>query len=247
MSNRKILLTGACVLACLAGGGALATAGDEGVEPAPPPEAEAAQAEPVTEVPAEQAEQLRQLERPRTGDDALPEQLGRGADRGRPRPTSTGAPIPTCRAAPPRRVGDAGRRLRLHGQHHAGRGRSRVQLRDAGGRRARAARPGGHRRERQRRGDRRGARRRGRGDAWSTTTASTRTVAVERNTYRAAIDANTKEVRFTDADGGEHVAADGLDAVSTGTILVGRCHTMAVPGEELPGRRLDEQRRRADR
>jgi hypothetical protein len=33
----------------------------------------------------------------------------------------------------------------------------------------------------------------------------TRTVSVERNTYRAAIDANTKEVQFTDADGGEHV------------------------------------------
>ena len=34
---------------------------------------------------------------------------------------------------------------------------------------------------------------------------STRTVPVERNTYRAAIDANLKEVRFTDADGGRHV------------------------------------------
>lgn len=34
---------------------------------------------------------------------------------------------------------------------------------------------------------------------------SVRTVAVDRNTYRAAIDAGLEEVRFTDAGGGEHV------------------------------------------
>jgi hypothetical protein len=34
---------------------------------------------------------------------------------------------------------------------------------------------------------------------------STRTAEVDHNTYRAAIDANLKEVRFTDADGGRHV------------------------------------------
>ena len=34
---------------------------------------------------------------------------------------------------------------------------------------------------------------------------STRTAEVEHNTYRATIDANLKEVRFTDADGARHV------------------------------------------
>ncbi len=34
---------------------------------------------------------------------------------------------------------------------------------------------------------------------------ASRTVPVDRNTYRAAIDGNLKEVRFTGADGGEHV------------------------------------------
>src|SRR5215207_7570499 len=71
MTKMKTMIGGTCLLACLAGGAAIATAGDE-AGPAPVPEAAAAQAEPVTAVPDEQAEQIEQLDRARTPDDAMP-------------------------------------------------------------------------------------------------------------------------------------------------------------------------------
>src|SRR4051794_11839698 len=73
MSYRKILLAGACASACLIGGGAIATAGDD-PSPAPASEVQDADAAPVQSVPPDQAEDLRQLRRPRTSDDALPAQ-----------------------------------------------------------------------------------------------------------------------------------------------------------------------------
>ena len=38
MRKFKMMLGGICLLGCVAGGGAIATAGDDGVEPAPVPE-----------------------------------------------------------------------------------------------------------------------------------------------------------------------------------------------------------------
>jgi hypothetical protein len=204
MSTRKILLTGAFSLACLAGGGALATAGDDGAGPAPPSAAEAAQAEPVTAVPAEQAEQLRQLERPRTNDDALPRHWDEDLTEGQDADEHWGAnPDLSRRTAPGVWVmpgdgyvcmanstpGEGNLGFSCATPEDVERGLLAPADVDANGN-----------------GVLTGVLPDGVAEVTVVDkNGSTRTVAVERNTYRAAIDANTKEVQFTDADGAQHV------------------------------------------
>ena len=72
MNKRTLMLSAALAMACVGGAGAIATADDEGAAPAPVPEAQAAQSEPVATVPEEQAEQIDELDRARTSDDAMP-------------------------------------------------------------------------------------------------------------------------------------------------------------------------------
>jgi hypothetical protein len=203
MSKLKIMLGGACLAACLATGGAIATAGDD-VDPAPVPEAQAAQADPVATVPEEQAEEIEQLDRPRTSDDALPkewrEQLATGdesdehwgANPSLARRTAPGTWIVpgdgyVCVANATPGEGDLGfgcatpddveKGLLAPADVDAnGNGVLTGVLPDGVDEVTIVNHDGG-----------------------------TRTVAVERNTYRVAIDADLKEVRFTDAAGGAHI------------------------------------------
>ena len=206
MSTRKIMLTGACLAACLAGGGAIATAGDEGAEPAPPPEMEAVQAgdaEAVETVDPEQAEQLRQLERPRTADDAMPAEWRQELTEGESADDQWGAnPSLARRTAPGTWIVPADGYVCV----------ANTTPRD-GALGFGCATP-----EDVERGllapadidkDGNGVLTGVLPDGVSEVTlvnkdGSTRDVPVERNTYRAAIDANLEEVRFTDAQGGEH-------------------------------------------
>jgi hypothetical protein len=73
MSNRTKWFGGVCVAACLGAGGVVAGAGADGNDaPAPPPEYAAADAAPVTAVEPAQAKEIGELRRGRTSDDALP-------------------------------------------------------------------------------------------------------------------------------------------------------------------------------
>jgi hypothetical protein len=208
MSNRKMMLTGACVLACLGGGGAIAASGDESTDPAPVSEIDAAQAEPVATVPEEQADELAQLERPRNADDALPSEWrkelteGPGADKHwganpalarRTAPTTWIVPGDgyVCVANTTPGEGDLG--MGCATPEDVEKGLLAPATVDANGNGVlTGVLPDG---------------------VTEVTLAnqdgSTRTVPVERNTYRAAIDAQLKEVRFTDAGGGEHVLPMG--------------------------------------
>lgn len=204
MINRKILLAGACALACATGGGAIAIAGDEGAEPAPVPEAEAAEAQPVTEVPAEQAEQIAQLDREQTADDSLPptweEELTEGDDADElwganpdlARRTGPGVWVMpadgyVCLANTTPGEGNLG--FSCATPDDVERGLLAPTDVDANGNGiVTGVLP----------------------DGVAEVTlvdkdGTTRTAPVERNTYRAAIDANLKEVRFTDTHGGQHV------------------------------------------
>jgi len=205
MTNKTMLLTSACALVCMAaGGGAIAAAGDDGVHPAPVPEAEAAEATPVAEVPADQAEQVRQLERPRTSDDAMPhswnEELAEGpeadehygANPDLSRRTAPGVWVMpadghVCMANSTPGEGDLGFSCATPADVERGL-LAPADLDENGNGVVTGVVPDG---------------------VTEVTVVdkdgSTRAVAVERNTYRAAIDANTKEVEFTDADGGQHV------------------------------------------
>jgi hypothetical protein len=203
MSKMKTMLGGACLAACLAGGAAIATAGDD-VDPAPVPEAQAAQAEPVSAVPEEQAREIEQLGRPRTSDDALPKEWRDklttddesdkhwGANPSLSRRTAPGTWIVpadgyVCVANATPGEGalgfgcatpeDVEKGLLAPADIDAdGNGVLTGVLPDGVGEVTLVNHDGG-----------------------------TRTVAVERNTYRAAIDANLKEVRFTDAGGGVRI------------------------------------------
>jgi hypothetical protein len=204
MNYRKILLSGSCVLACVVGGGAIAVAGDDGGEPAPAPQAEAAEAAPVTEVPTDQADQIRQLERPRASDDAMPERWDEDLTQGDDADEHYGAnPDLSRRTAPGVWV--------MPGDGHVCMANTTPAEGQLGF--------GCATTDNVERGLLVGADidEDGNGvvtgivpDGVTEVTVvdqggATRTVPVERNTYRAAIDANTKEVEFTDADGGQHV------------------------------------------
>jgi hypothetical protein len=204
MSNRKILLTGAFVLACVAGGGGAFAIAEDDVQPAPVAETEAAEAAPVEEVPADQAAEVRQLERPQTSDDAMPsayedeltdeanadEHYGANPDLSRR--TAPGVWVMpgdghVCMANTTPQEGDLG--LSCATPRDVKRGLLAPADIDANGNGiVTGVVPDGVTEVKvvDKNGD-------------------SRTVAVERNTYRAAIDADTKEVQFTDADGGEHV------------------------------------------
>lgn len=203
MSNAKMMFAGAFVVAALAGGGAIATAGDD-VDPAPLPEAQAAQADPVTTVPEAQAQEIDQLERPRTSDDAMPTEWKAELTAGESADDHWGAnPSLARRTAPGTWIvpGDGYVCVAntTPGEGALGFGCATPEdvqkgllapadIDENGNGVLTGVLP----------------------DGVDEVTlvgkdGSTRAVAVERNTYRAAIDANLKEVRFTDAEGGEHV------------------------------------------
>ena len=204
MSTRKIMLSGACLAACLAGGGAIAAAGDEDAAPPPTPEVTAAHAEPVTVVEPEQAEQLRQLERPRNSDDAMPAEWRESLTEGENADDRWGAnPSLARRTAPGTWIvpgdGHVCVANTTPGEGALGFGCATTEDVERG-----LLAPADIDKD-------------GNGvltgvlpDGVSEVTlvnkdGATRDVPVERNTYRAAIDANLEEVRFTDAKGGEHV------------------------------------------
>ena len=203
MSNLKTMLGGACLLACLAGGGAIAAAGDD-ADPAPVPEAQAAQAEPVATVPEEQADQIEELDRPRTSDDAMPSEwreeltTGDGSDEhwgANPSLARRTAPgtwilpadgyVCVANATP----GEGALGFGCATPDDVAKGLLAPSDVDANGN-----------------GVLTGVLPDGVDEVTLVDLdGATRTVAVDRNTYRVAIDANLKEVRFTDADRAVHV------------------------------------------
>ena len=204
MSNTKMMLAGACVLACVAGGGAIATAGDEGSAPAPESEMAAAQAEPVTSVPPEQADQIEELDRPRNEDDAMPTQWREELIGGDHADEHWGAnPSLARRTAPSTWIVPADGYVCVAnttpGEGALGFGCATPEDveqgllapadidADGNGVLTGVLPDGVHE------------------VTLVDEDGATRTVPVEHNTYRAAIDAKLKEVRFTDAEGGEHV------------------------------------------
>jgi hypothetical protein len=198
MSYPKTLLALLCASACALAGGAIATAGDDPA-PDPAPEIVDASSPPVTTVEPEQAEEIRQLRRDRTSDDALPtgwrDKLAGGghwgANPGLSRRTAPGVWIVpgndyVCLAST---SGDGGLGFGCATPEDVERGLLAPSDVDANGNGVlTGALPDGVAEVTL--VDKDGAR---------------RSVPVERNTYRAAIDANIKEVRFTGPDGGDHV------------------------------------------
>jgi hypothetical protein len=203
MSKMKTMLGGACLAACLAGGTAIATAGDD-VDPAPGPEAKAAEAQPVAAVPEEQAAQIDQLDRPRNSDDALPKEWRDKLASGDASDEHWGAnPSLARRTAPGTWIvpgdgyvcvanatpGEGALGFGCATPEDVERGLLAPADVDANGNGVlTGVLPDGV-------------------DEVTLVNhdGSTRTVAVERNTYRAAIDADLQEVRFTDAHGGVHI------------------------------------------
>jgi hypothetical protein len=207
MSNRNKMLAGACVLACLGGGGAIAAAGDESSGTAPASEIEAVnntQGEPVPGVPADQAQEVSQLERPRTSDDAMPSEWKAELTDGDSADDHFGAnPSLARRTGPGTWIVPADGYICVAnttpGEGALGFGCATPEDVQKG-----LLAPADIDKD-------------GNGvltgvlpDGVAEVTladkdGSTRSVPVDRNTYRAAIDANLEEVRFTDAEGGEHV------------------------------------------
>jgi hypothetical protein len=203
MSKMKTMLGGACLAVCLAGGTAIATAGDE-VDPAPVPEAQAAQAEPVSAVPEEQAEQIEQLDRPRNSDDALPKEWREKLTTGDESDEHWGAnPSLARRTAPGTWIvpGDGYVCVAnaTPGEGALGFGCAATDDVEKGLLAPADVDANGN-------GVLTGVLPDGVNEVTLVDQdGGSRTVAVERNTYRAAIDANLKEVRFTDADGGVRI------------------------------------------
>jgi hypothetical protein len=203
MSTMKTMLGGVCLLACLAGGGAIATAGDD-VDPAPVPEAQAAEADPVAAVPEEQADQIEQLDRPRNSDDALPKEWRERLASGDESDEHWGAnPSLARRTAPGTWIvpGDGYVCVAnaTAGEGALGFGCATPQDVEKGLLAPADIDANGN-----------GVLTGVLSDGVNEVTlvnhdGSTRTVAVERNTYRAAIDAELKEVRFTDTGGEVHI------------------------------------------
>jgi hypothetical protein len=211
MSNHKKWLSGTCVALCLAGGGALAVtgAGADDSSPAPQPEVAAADSAPVQSVPPEESEDIGQLRRDRTTDDALPsaardELANEGADDhwgANPYLSRRTAPgvwiVPgdgyVCVANTPPSGGGVG--FGCATTEDVGRGLLAPSDVDADGNGVlTGVLPDGV--DHVTLVDRDG---------------STRDVDVDRNTYRAEIDANLKEVRFTGPDGVDHALPMGWD------------------------------------
>jgi hypothetical protein len=204
MRNVKMMLGAACVLAGVAGGGAIATAGDDGVEPAPVPEVVAADADPVAAVPEEQADQIHQLERPRTGDDAMPSEWREDLTAGPEGDEHFGAnPSLARRTGPSTWIVPADGYVCVAnstpGEGALGFGCATPDDVEKGLLAPSDVDANGN-------GVLTGVLPDGVSEVTLTDKdGTTSTVSVERNTYRVAIDANLKEVRFTDAGGGVHV------------------------------------------
>src|SRR3954470_2502224 len=208
MRNVKMMLGAACVLAGVAGGGAIATAGNDGKKPAPLPEGVAAGADPVAAVPEEQADQINQLERPRTSDDAMPSEWREDLTAGPEGDEHFGAnPSLARRTGPSTWIvpgdgyvcvanstpGEGALGFGCATPDDVEKGLLAPSDVDANGNGVlTGVLP----------------------DGVSEVTlvdkdGSTRSAEVERNTYRAAIDANLKEVRFTDPNGVQHILPMG--------------------------------------
>jgi hypothetical protein len=207
MSYRRILIALACVCAMVVAGGAIATAGDDPA-PDPVPESQDAAADPVTTVQSDQAGEIRQLRRDRTADDAMPAQWDHEITEGEGKDQTWGAnPDLSRRTAPGTWIvpgdgyvcvanstpGESALGLGCATPEDVERGLlAPADVDENGNGVLTGVLP----------------------DGVSEVTlvdkdGSTRTAPVERNTYRVAIDANIKEVRFTDAKGGEHVLPMG--------------------------------------
>ena len=207
MSNRNKMLAGACVLACLGGGGAIAAIGEESTGSAPASEIEAVQnsgAQPVQAVPADQAQELSQLERPRTSDDAMPGEWKAELTEGESADDHFGAnPSLSRRTGPGTWIipGDGYVCVAntTPGEGALGFGCATPEDVQKGLLAPADIDKDGN-------GVLTGVLPDGVGEVTLVDKdGSTRTVAVERNTYRAAIDGNLEEVRFTGAGGGDHV------------------------------------------
>jgi hypothetical protein len=205
MNDRMKWFSGACVAACLAAGGVVvAGAGADG-DSSPPaqPEVAAADSPPVTAIEPAQSEELGQLRRGRTTEDALPSRWREaltddsggddhwGANPSLSRRTAPGVWIVpadgyTCvaNASPD----DGGLGFGCATPEDVERGLLAPSDVDANGN-----------------GVLTGVVPDGVGQVTLVDQdGSTRTAEVNRNTYRAAIDAKLKEVRFTSPDGTEH-------------------------------------------
>jgi hypothetical protein len=208
MSKRGVILSAALAVACLSGAGALATADDQGAGPAPAAEAQDAQAQPVASVPEEQADQIQQLDRPRTSDDAMPAQWRQELTSGPDADQHWGAnPYLSRRTAPGTWIlpgdgyvcvanitpSDGALGFGCASTDDVKQGLLAPSDVDANGN-----------------GVLTGVLPDGVAEVTLVNNdGSTRAVSVDRNTYRAAIDADLKEVRFTDADGAEHILPMG--------------------------------------
>jgi hypothetical protein len=204
MTQNRIVLAAASLLTCLAAAGTVAIAGASTSESAAALEAQAAEAEPVSTVPGDQAAMIGELRRGRISDDALPQQwaaeLNQGDDAKRhwgantslSRRTAPGVWILPGNGyvcvvnAPPGQVAWSFGCATPEDVKHGLLAPSSVD--ENGNGVLTGVLP----------------------DGVTAVTlvdndGSTRTVLVDRNTYRAAIDADLKEVRFTDAAGREHV------------------------------------------
>jgi hypothetical protein len=198
MNNRKKWFGGACVALALTAGGVVAGAGADGSGPAPEAETVDGSAPPVQTIEPEQGRKIAQLRRSRVSDDALPagwrDQLRDGGRWG----TNTSL---SRRVAPGVWIvpadgyvclanvtpGDGGLNLGCATPEDVDRGLLAPSDVDAQGN-----------------GVLTGVVPDGVGEVTLIDRdGSTRTADVDRNTYRAAIDANLKEVRFTGADGAE--------------------------------------------
>jgi hypothetical protein len=208
MSKRRMMISAAFVVACLGGAGAIAAADDEGAAPAPVSEAAAAQSEPVATVPEEQAEQIDQLDRPRTSDDAMPAEWREELTSGPDADEHWGAnPYLSRRTAPGTWIlpgdgyvcaanatpGEGALGFGCATPDDVDRGLLAPSDVDANGNGVlTGVLPDGVTEVTLVNND-----------------GSTRAVEVDRNTYRAAIDAELKELRFTDAQGAEHILPMG--------------------------------------
>jgi hypothetical protein len=203
MSYRRILITGACLGASVLAGGAIATAGDDPA-PDPVPETQQATADPVTTVQSDQAQEIRQLRRDRTSDDSMPAQWDQKIAEGDGADQTWGAnPDLSRRTAPGTWIvpGDGYVCVAnaTPGEGALGFGCATPEDVERGLLAPSDVDENGN-----------GVLTGVLPDGVTEVTlvdkdGSTRTAPVERNTYRVAIDANLKEVRFTDPDGGEHV------------------------------------------
>jgi hypothetical protein len=205
MNDRKKWFGGLCAAACLAIGGAVAGAGADGSSaPASQPEVAEVESAPVQEVQREQAEDIGQLRRPRNADDAMPSRWDAALTDGENGDEHWGANPDLARRTAPgvwlvpgdgyvcvanSTPGEGTLGFGCATPEDVERGLLAPSDVDANGSGVlTGVLPDGVREV-----------------TLVNRDGSTRTVAVERNTYRAEIDAELKEVRFTGPDGSRHV------------------------------------------